>query len=127
MCRDITEHYNVLENSSAQCGALEAVTKRHPMAARQPCREPRQGLAFGDVFPRFPNAVVLGVSNLRSGHTRINPPAALRLEAGDALARPRPPPRPAANPAARRASSACGLLGHAAPARTGLDMLRLPI
>ena len=44
-----------------------------------------QGLAFGDVFPRFPNAIVLGVSNVRSGHTRINPPASLRLEAGDAL------------------------------------------
>jgi hypothetical protein len=77
----------------------------------------RQGQAFGDVFPRFPNAVVLGVSNLRSGHTRINPPAALRLEAGDALARPAPPARPGPDPAARRASSACGLLEHAAPAR----------
>ena len=47
----------------------------------------RQGLAFGDVFPRFPNAIVLGVSNPRTGRTRINPPAELRLEAGDALVR----------------------------------------
>ena len=46
-----------------------------------------QGLAFGDVFPRLPNAIVLGVSNLRTGHTRINPPASLRLEDGDALVR----------------------------------------
>ena len=46
-----------------------------------------QGLAFGDVFPRFPNAIVLGVSNVRSGYTRINPPGSLRLEAGDALVR----------------------------------------
>lgn len=44
-----------------------------------------QGLTFGDIFPRFPNAIILGVSNLRTGHTRINPPAELRLEAGDAL------------------------------------------
>lgn len=39
------------------------------------------------MFPRFPNAIVLGVSNVRSGHTRINPPATLRLEPGDALVR----------------------------------------